>query len=88
MPGFHFISLLKSKCYNVKYFQGDEGHLSDVMPDVALASSSLSALHLGTSALDDRAMGSLEGLEDLEVTQMSLDLGDGSHHQVGISFQI
>lgn len=53
------------------------------MPDVALASSSLSALHLGGSSLDDRHLGSLEGLEDLEGTQMSLDLGDGSHHQVG-----
>lgn len=52
------------------------------MPDVALASSSLSALHLGTGGLDDQALGSLEGLEDLEGTHMSLDLGDGSHHQV------
>lgn len=52
------------------------------MPDVALASSSLSALHLSSGGVDDRALGSLEALEDLEGTQMSLDLGDGSHHQV------
>ncbi|XP_053638043.1 BTB/POZ domain-containing protein 7 isoform X3 [Cherax quadricarinatus] len=82
-PEFLLDPLLDPPPHHFRLLQGDEGHLSDVMPDVALASSSLSALHLGSSNLDDRAMGSLEGLEDLEGTQMSLDLGDGSHHQVG-----
>ncbi|XP_042235708.1 BTB/POZ domain-containing protein 7-like isoform X3 [Homarus americanus] len=82
-PEFLLDPLLDPPPHHFRLLQGDEGHLSDVMPDVALASSSLSALHLGSNTLDDRAMGSLEGLEDLEGTQMSLDLGDGSHHQVG-----
>lgn len=58
------------------------------MPDVALASGSLSAIHLGGGSGvgaglgGDPTLGSLEALHDLEGTQMSLDLGDGSHHQV------
>ncbi|KAG0710884.1 Vacuolar protein sorting-associated protein 11 [Chionoecetes opilio] len=57
-----------------EFAQTDEGHLSEILPDVALASSSLLALHL-----QDHRLGPLEGLEG---TQMTLDLGDGSHHQV------
>ncbi|XP_066982557.1 BTB/POZ domain-containing protein 7 isoform X2 [Macrobrachium rosenbergii] len=81
-PEFLLDSLLDPPTHHFTLLQSDEGHLSDVMPDVALASSSLSQLHL-SSTLDSRNLGSSEGLEDLEVTQMSLDLGDGSHHQVG-----
>ncbi|KAG0722600.1 BTB/POZ domain-containing protein 7 [Chionoecetes opilio] len=58
-----------------EFAQTDEGHLSEILPDVALASSSLLALHL-----QNHRLGPLEGLEG---TQMTLDLGDGSHHQVG-----
>ncbi|KAK4315569.1 hypothetical protein Pmani_013210 [Petrolisthes manimaculis] len=75
--------------HHFRLLQGDEGHLSDAVPDVALASAPLSALHLGGGSGvgaglgGDPTLGSLEALHDLEGTQMSLDLGDGSHHQVG-----
>ncbi|KAK8379229.1 hypothetical protein O3P69_019226 [Scylla paramamosain] len=74
-PEFLLDPLLEPPPHHYRMMQGDEGHLSEVMPDVALASSSLSALHL-----EEQRLGSLEGLEG---TQMTLDLGDGSHHQVG-----
>ncbi|XP_045110710.1 BTB/POZ domain-containing protein 7-like isoform X1 [Portunus trituberculatus] len=74
-PEFLLDPLLEPPPHHFRMMQGEEGHLSEVMPDVALASSSLSALHL-----EEQRLGSLEGLEG---TQMTLDLGDGSHHQVG-----
>ena len=61
---------------------GDDGHLSDIMPDVALATASLSALHLGGSLGSHVPLStaSLEALESVgEGTHMGLDLGDGSH---------
>ncbi|XP_076037996.1 BTB/POZ domain-containing protein 7 isoform X2 [Oratosquilla oratoria] len=89
-PEFLLDPLLDPPAHHYRLCQGDEGHLSDVMPDVALASSSLSALHLGSggSGLDTPPLESLEGLdrETLahssrgDLPPMTLDLGDGTHH--------
>ena len=89
-PEFLLDSLLDPPGTGLRYRHcgADAGHLSDVMPDVALATSSLSALHITglsantashTTALSSASLEALEGVGSDGATQMGLDLGDGSH---------
>uniref|UniRef100_A0A1A9Z0E9 BTB domain-containing protein n=1 Tax=Glossina pallidipes TaxID=7398 RepID=A0A1A9Z0E9_GLOPL len=55
---------------------GNAGHLSDMMPDVAMATASLGQLHLANAS---NASGSNSDMTE----SLQLDLGDGSSHMMG-----
>lgn len=54
---------------------GNGGHLSDMMPDVAMATASLGQLHLANNSNNSNSGDMHESLQ--------LDLGDGSSHIMG-----
>ncbi|XP_039962442.1 BTB/POZ domain-containing protein 7 [Bactrocera tryoni] len=54
---------------------GNGGHLSDMMPDVAIATASLGQLHLANNSNNSNSGDMHESLQ--------LDLGDGSSHIMG-----
>ncbi|CAL4067726.1 unnamed protein product, partial [Meganyctiphanes norvegica] len=89
-PEFLLEPLLHHHHHTYRLGQGEEG-LSEVMPDVALASSSLSVLQQqsgiggpgGSSSLEEQRRRCVGSLEELQDVGLMLDLGDGSHHQVG-----
>uniref|UniRef100_A0A182XWB6 BTB domain-containing protein n=1 Tax=Anopheles stephensi TaxID=30069 RepID=A0A182XWB6_ANOST len=58
-----------------------EGHLSDVMPDVAMATASLGQLHLGAGGGAASGSGAGNGSDVPE--SLHLDLGDGPSHMIG-----
>ncbi|XP_052901945.1 BTB/POZ domain-containing protein 7 [Anopheles moucheti] len=64
-----------------------DGHLSDVMPDVAMATASLGQLHLGgggaTSGNGGGSGGSGVGNGSDVPESLHLDLGDGPSHMIG-----
>lgn len=59
------------------------GHLSDMMPDVAMATASLGQLHLASAA--DIPPGVLHGVHvgQMADNSLQLDLGDGTSHIMG-----
>ncbi|XP_050084335.1 BTB/POZ domain-containing protein 7 [Anopheles aquasalis] len=67
-----------------------DGHLSDVMPDVAMATASLGQLHLGggssagNAGNGDGGGGGRGGNSNPDVPEsLHLDLGDGPSHMIG-----
>ncbi|XP_053680256.1 BTB/POZ domain-containing protein 7 [Anopheles nili] len=58
-----------------------DGHLSDVMPDVAMATASLGQLHLGGG--NGAATGGGVGNGSDVPESLHLDLGDGPSHMIG-----
>lgn len=59
------------------------GHLSDMMPDVAMATASLGQLHLANAASNASSTNDLGGNNVDMPESLQLDLGDGPSHVIG-----